>query len=159
MLKKTLTLCLLLCAASHSYAASAPVALNFGAAIKNTSRMNIAADRSRVDIVAEGAGALTAQGRTIRFYTLCSVVDTLAGTTQVDGAGDCELKSTAGGTAYLHFRSEPNHGDRGVVAINGGSGDFAGIEVKLAVEVTVNPGKVGKPVFYVETRPDADAQP
>ncbi|MFL9991839.1 hypothetical protein PQR34_10705 [Paraburkholderia sediminicola] len=154
MLKKSFALCLLLCATTHSYAASAPIGLTFGAAIKTVSKMNTAADRSRVDIVAEGAGALTAQDRTIHFYVLCSVVDTLTGTKQIDGAGDCELKSTAGGTAYLHFRSDPGYGDRGHVSVDGATGDFAGIEGSVAVDVSVNPGKVGKPVFFVEGRPD-----
>lgn len=158
MLKKSLALCLLLCAITHSYAAGDPIVLTVGAAIKTTSRMNIAADRSRVDIIAEGAGALTAQGRTVRFYALCSVVDTLTGTRQIDGAGDCELKSTAGGVAYLHFRSDAGHGDRGQVSVDGGTGDFAGIDGKVAVEVSVNPGKVGKPVFFIEGRTDPAMQ-
>jgi len=153
MLKKSFALCLLLCASTHSYAASTPTGLTVGAAIKTVSKMNTAADRSRVDIVAEGAGALTAQDRTIHFYVLCSVVDTLAGTKQIDGAGDCELRSTVGGTAYLHFRSDPGYGDRGRVSVDGGTGDFAGIEGSVAVDVSVNPGKVGKPVFFVEGRP------
>jgi hypothetical protein len=158
MLKKTLALCAFLSLTAHSYAAGDHIGLRVGAAVKTTSRMNIGPDRARVDIVAEGAGALTSRGTTVRFYALCSVVDTLVGTRQVDGAGDCELRSTGGGVAYLHFRSDPDHGDRGRMTIDGGSGDFAGIHGEVAVDVSVNPSKVGKPVFFVEDRVESSAQ-
>lgn len=158
MIKKSLALSLLLSLAAQSHAAGGHIGFTLGAAIKNMSRLNVTADRSRVDILAEGAGAITAQGRTVRFYALCSVVDTLAGTKQVDGGGDCELKSTGGGVAYLHFQGDADHADRGKISLEGGTGDFAGIEGSVAVEVSVNPTKVGKPVFFVEDRPTSPAQ-
>lgn len=141
--------------ASLSHASNDPIGFTLGAAIKSTSRVDIAADRSRVDLVAEGAGAITSQGRTVHFYALCSVVDTLAGSKQIDGAGDCELKSTGAGTGYLHFHGDAEHADRGTITLQGGTGDFAGIEGSVAVEVSVNPPKVGKPVFFVESHATA----
>lgn len=158
-MKTNLALSLLLFLCTQTYAAGAPISVTLGAAIKSSSRLNIAPDRSRVAILAEGAGAITTQGRTVHFYALCSVVDTLAGTKQVEGGGDCELKSTGGGVAYLHFQSDADHGDRGQISLDGGTGDFAGIEGKVAVEVSVNPTKVGKPVFFVEDRPAATERP
>lgn len=159
MLKKYLAPALLLLFVPLSHAANDPIRFTLGAVIKNSSRLSIAADRSRVDIVVEGAGTLTAQGKTVHFYALCSVADTLAGTQQVDGSGDCELKSTGTGVGYLHFRSDADHGDRGTMTLQGGTGDFADVEGSVAVEVSVNPSKVGKPVFFVEDRSAASAQP
>ncbi len=138
---------------AHAAGANDVTGFTLGAVVKNMSRVSIGADHARVDIVAEGAGAITAQGKTVHFYAMCNVVDTLAGTKQVDGAGDCELKSTGTGVGYLHFRSDADHGDRGTVALQGGTGDFADLAGSVPVDVSVNPAKVGKPVFYVENRP------
>ncbi|MEM5386555.1 hypothetical protein VSR68_23545 [Paraburkholderia phymatum] len=79
------------------------------------------------------------------------------GPRQIDGVGDCELKSTAGGVAYFHFQSDTEHGDRGRIFIRGGTGDFADVEGTIDVEVTVNPAKVGVPVVLVEGRKGAPA--
>lgn len=158
MSKKYLAPALLFLLVSLGHAANEPIGFTLGAAIKSTSRVNIAADRSRVDLVAEGAGVITSQERTVHFYALCSVVDTLAGSKQIDGAGDCELKSTGTGMGYLHFHGAAEHADRGTITLQGGTGDFAGIEGSVAVEVSVNPPKVGKPVFFVESESAASAQ-
>ncbi|CAB3778378.1 hypothetical protein LMG28688_00578 [Paraburkholderia caffeinitolerans] len=159
MTKKSLALSLLLSLAVQAHAASAPIHLTLGGAIKNSSRMNITPERSRIDVLVEGAGVITAQGKTVRFYALCNVIDTLDGTKQVEGAGDCELKSTAGGVAYLHYRGDAEHADRGRISIESGTGDFAGISGSVAVEASVNPTKVGKPVFLMEDQRDSASQP
>ncbi|MCP3708852.1 hypothetical protein M3I54_17960 [Paraburkholderia sp. CNPSo 3274] len=77
----------------------------------------------------------------------------------VEGAGDCELKSTGGGVAYLHYRGDAEHADRGQISIEGGAGDFAGISGSVAVEASVNPTKVGKAVFLMEDQRDSARQP
>lgn len=159
MMKKTLTVSLLLSLAVHAYADSAPIHLTIGGAVKNSSRMNITPERSRIDVLVEGAGVITAQGKTVRFYALCNVVDTLDGTKQIEGAGDCELKSTGGGVAYLHYKGDAEHADRGQISIESGTGDFAGISGSVAVEASVNPTKVGKAVFLMEDQRDSAGQP
>lgn len=156
MLKQSLALCLLLLAA-QTHAASDSLHITIGGAIKNSSRMNTAPDRSRIDILVEGAGVIKASSKTVHFYALCDVVDTLAGTKQVDGSGDCELKSTAGGVAYVHYRGDAEHADRGQISIDGGTGDFTGISGSVAVEASVNPVKVGKAVFLLEDLADSGA--
>lgn len=150
MKKRSLTMCVLLAIAAQAHAASDPIRLTIGGMVKDSSRMNIAPERTRIDILVEGAGVITAQGKTVRFYALCKVVDTLAGTKQIDGAGDCELKSTAGGVAYLHYRGDAEYADRGQIAIDGGTADFSGIAGTVAVAASVSPSKVGKAVFLME---------
>lgn len=159
MMKTTLIASLLLSLAAYAHAASAPIHLTIGGAVKNSSRMNITPERSRIDVLVEGAGVITAQGKTVRFYALCNVIDTLDGTKQVEGAGDCELKSTGGGVAYLHYKGDAEHADRGEISIASGTGDFAGITGSVAVEASVNPTKVGKAVFLMENQRDSASQP
>ncbi|WP_433705254.1 hypothetical protein [Paraburkholderia sacchari] len=159
MMKKTLIASLLLSLVAHAHAAGTPIHLTIGGAIKNSSRMNITPERSRIDVLVEGAGVITAQGKTVRFYALCNVIDTLDGTKQVEGGGDCELKSTGGGVAYLHYKGDAEHADRGQISIESGTGDFAGISGSVAVEASVSPTKVGKAVFLMENQRDSASQP
>jgi hypothetical protein len=115
------------------------------------SEVPIAPGKSTLSIIAEGAGKLVAQNEAIRFSILCTIVDTLMAKEVVEGVGDCELKSPEGGTLYAHFQTAPGYGDRGRVTFNDGSKNFARITGSVPVVVSVNPAKVGKMVFFVES--------
>src|SRR5689334_5865279 len=65
-----------------------------------------------IRILLEGAGKLTARGKTVRFHVTCDVVDTIADKKVINGVGGCELTSLAGSRALLHFQTLPNVGDR-----------------------------------------------
>lgn len=141
----------LLAAFSEAQAAEPEVTLQVGAAVKNISEVHIAPGKSTLSIVAEGAGRIVAHGEVKRFSALCTIVDTLAAKEVVTGVGDCEFKSTEGDTLYAHFQTLPGYGDRGRFTFSDGSGNFARISGSVPVEVSVNPAKVGKMVFFVES--------
>lgn len=140
--------------ATHAQASEEPT-LTIGGAAKSMDKSVTPNGETAISIVSEGAGKLTVDGRTVHFYALCKITDRLEGKKVVDGVGDCELGSTAGGTASAHFQTSAGHGDRGHLSFSDGSKDFAAITARVPVVVTVNPGSVGKPVFLVESSTEA----
>ncbi|MRV74457.1 hypothetical protein GJ700_22365 [Duganella sp. FT92W] len=135
--------------------AQEPVRLAIGATTRHMTEIAAGPNRSRLHLVIEGAGRLTLQGATVRFHAQCAIADTVVDKKIVEGVGDCELKSTAGGAVSAHFQTIPGSGERGHLSFSGGSKDFARVDGKVAVDVTVNPARVGKPVFFVESRDGA----
>jgi hypothetical protein len=151
-MKSTWVPVLILCAAfSQAQAADAPITLELGAAVKNVSEVNTAEGSSSLNMIAEGAGKLVSQGETVRFYALCAITDTLKGKAVVAGFGDCEFKTTDGGVLYARFQTTPGHGDQGEITLSGGSQSLERFNGVVPVEITVNPAKVGKMVFFAET--------
>jgi hypothetical protein len=150
-MKSALVTILALCAGlSQAQAAETSINFELGAAVKNVSEVHIAPGKSTLNMIAEGAGKLTSQGESVRFYALCTIADTLAAKEVVAGVGDCELKTTDGGTLYANFQTVPGHGDRGQITLSGGSQNLERFNGSVPVEITVNPAKVGKMVFFVE---------
>jgi hypothetical protein len=141
---------ILLAALSQAHAADAPISLEIGAAVKNVSEVHIATGTSTLSLVAEGAGKLMAQGDSVHFYALCTITDTLKEKKVVAGNGDCEFQTTDGGILYAHFQTIPGHGDQGQMTLKGGSQNLERFNGNVPVEVTVNPAKVGKMVFFAE---------
>jgi len=138
-------------------AAESEITLQIGAAVKNVSEVRTAPGQSTLSIVAEGAGKISLGGETVRFHVLCTMLDTLNAKEVIAGVGDCEFKSTEGGTIYAHFQTIPGYGDRGHLTFSGGTQDFAKISGPVPIEVTVNPTRIGKMVFFVESMNQADA--
>ncbi|MBK5351434.1 hypothetical protein JFU37_02680 [Pseudomonas sp. TH41] len=150
-MKSKLMPALILCATfSQAQAADSPITLEFGAAVKNVSEVNVASGTSSLNMIAEGAGKLVSQGESVRFYALCAITDTLKGKAVVAGLGDCEFKTTDGGVLYAHFQTTPGHGDQGQITLSGGSQNLERFNGIVPIEITVNPAKVGKLVFFAE---------
>ena len=150
-MKSALVTILALCAGlSQAQATETSINFELGAAVKNVSEVHIAPGKSTLNMIAEGAGKMTSQGESVRFYALCTIADTLAEKEVVSGAGDCEFKTTDGGTLYANFQTIPGHGDRGQITLTGGGQNLEHFNGSVPVEITVNPAKVGKMVFFVE---------
>lgn len=141
---------ILFSALSQAHAAEAPISLELGAAVKNVTEVRIATGTSTLSMTAEGAGKLVAQGDPVRFYALCTITDTLKEKKVVAGNGDCEFTTTDGGILYAHFQTIPEHGDRGQLTLSGGGQNLERFNGNVPIEVTVNPAKVGKMVFFAE---------
>ncbi|MEN5315877.1 hypothetical protein [Pseudomonas koreensis] len=125
--------------------------LDIGAAIKSMSSVDVALGGSSLSIIAEGAGRIENEGKTVHFHAMCNIVDTLEGKRVVAGSGDCELSAIGGAKLYARFQTLPGIGDRGHLTLSGGTQEFSAFSGSLPVQVTVNPMLIGKPVFFLET--------
>lgn len=156
-MKSTIIAATLLSIMGLAHAAAPAFQLSAGIAAKSVHEVATAPGHSKLNIVAEGAGGIDAAGTRIRFFTQCAVTDTLAANKVVAGQGDCEFKSPAGDVAYARFETTPGRGDHGSLTFTGGTGAFAGLGA-IMVDVTINPGTVGKMVFYIENAGAGDAR-
>ncbi len=131
--------------AGAALAADKPV-ISIGAAARIINEVATGAGQSRLHIVLEGAGRIGAA----RIWAQCAVIDTVVDKKIVAGKGDCEFRSTQGELVFAAFETDPGVGDRGKLVFSGGLGRLANLG-SVPVEVSVNPHRVGKQVFYVES--------